>query len=95
MKREVQKISRLREEATAYGVEFCDGKVTIETPVGNKGSGLFVTHDLVEENKVLVSVPADLVLSLEVGSLLFAKSPLSFYGCVCLFMYKLRNCSPV
>ena len=69
MKREVPEISRLREEASFYGVDFCDGKVTIETSSGDRGSGLYVTRDIVDEDQVLVRVPADLVLSLEVGFL--------------------------
>lgn len=69
MKREIPEISRLREEASLYGVDFCDGKVTIETSSGDRGSGLYVTRDILDEDQVLVRVPADLVLSLEVGFL--------------------------
>ena len=67
MKREVLELSGLFQQATVYGVEFCDGKVTVGTPPGGKGSGLLVTQDIDEDDTVLVRVPPDLVLSLEVS----------------------------
>lgn len=74
MKREVLEVQVLREQATVYGVEFCNGKVTIGTPLGGKGSGLLVTREISDDDAVLIRVPADLVLSLEVGPLNLATS---------------------
>ncbi len=67
MKREILNVSELRPQAILNGVEFCDGNVTIESSSERTGSGLLVTEDIDQENAVLVGVPSNLVLSLEVG----------------------------
>lgn len=69
MKRETLDIAGLRPLALLNGVEFCDGRVTIEHSSERNRSGLVVTEDIDETNAILVRVPSDLVLSLEVGDM--------------------------
>ena len=75
MRRDILEISGLRPQAAHYGVDFCDGKVTIANLLEGKGSGLLVTEDIDEDHGVLVQVPSDLVLSLEVGHLVVDLTP--------------------
>ena len=90
MKRDILETSGLPPQAALCGVEFCGGKVTIAKSLDRKGSGLLVTRNIDEENAVLVRVPSDLVLSLEVGSLVL---DLAAWTCPTIFLlYLFQPC---